>query len=240
VQGVLHSVQHALLIQPYTYTIMLTEQSLQFLYELSQNNNRDWFEKNKPRYEQVLKKPFEETVDALIERMRAFEPQFEAKAKDCIFRLHRDTRFSKDKTPYKTNVSAVLTRHGRKSQHEPGYYLEIGFGALNIGGGAYFLEKEDLHKVRTAIAQDPEAFHAVVEDADFVAHFEAIQGDKNKVMPPEFKEAAKTEPFLYNKQFFFWKEMDSQLALGTAFIDLAAEHFAAARGVNGYLRQALL
>jgi uncharacterized protein (DUF2461 family) len=133
-----------------------------------------------------------------------------------------------------------LTRQGRKSQHEPGYYLEIGFGALNIGGGAYFLEKPDLHKVRTAIAQDPEAFRSAVEDANFVALFGEIQGEKNKVMPPEFKEAAKTEPYLYNKQYFFWKEMDSQLALGPAFIDLAAEHFAAARGVNNYLRQALV
>ncbi|MDX2135331.1 MAG: DUF2461 domain-containing protein [Saprospiraceae bacterium] len=218
---------------------MLTESSLQFLYDLSQNNNRDWFEKNKARYEKEVKKPFEQTVDALISRMRTFEPAFNVQAKDCIFRIYRDTRFSADKTPYKTNVSAVLTRGGRKTQHEPGYYLEVTFGACNLGGGAYFLEKPDLHKVRTAIAQDPETFRSIVGEQAFVDIFGDLQGEKNKVMPPEFKEAAKKEPYLYNKQFYFWKELPPETALGEGFVELAARYFEAARPVNEFLRGAL-
>lgn len=219
---------------------MLSSSALQFLYDLSQNNNRDWFEKNKKRFEAEVKKPFEQTVGALIERMRAFEPGFaQLQAKDCIFRIHRDTRFSKDKTPYKTNVSAVLASGGRKSMHEPGYYIEISFGACNFGGGAYALEKPELHKVRTAIAQDPEAFRSIVGAQAFADLFGDLQGEKNKVMPPEFKVAAMAEPYLYNKQFYFWKEMPPETALGEGFVELAARYFEAARPVNEFLRIAI-
>jgi len=91
---------------------MLQSDFLQFLYELSQNNNREWFEKNKKRYEVTVKKPFEELVGELIDRLRIIEPDFQIQAKDCIHRIYRDTRFSADKTPYKSHVSAVFTPRG--------------------------------------------------------------------------------------------------------------------------------
>ena len=218
---------------------MLNEDFLQFLYELSQNNNRDWFEKNKKRYEATVKKPFEETVGAVIERIRAFEPGFVAAPKDCIFRIYRDTRFSADKTPYKTHVGAILTSMGRKNMDWPGYYLHIEFGNLMLGGGAYFLDKEPLYKVRTAIMQDPETFRALLSDKNFASRFGELKGEKNKVLPPEFKEAAKKEPLLANKQFYFMAELDPENALRPDFADFAVEYFKAAKAVNDFLRKVI-
>lgn len=218
---------------------MLNENFLQFLYELSQNNNRDWFEKNKKRYETTVKKPFEEVVGAVIERIRKFEPDFTATPKDCIFRIYRDTRFSADKTPYKTHVGAILTSMGRKNMDQAGYYLHIEFGNLMLGGGAYFLDKEPLHKVRTAIMQDPETFRGLISDKNFASRFGELKGEKNKVLPPEFKEMAKKEPLLAHKQFYFMAELEPENALRPDFPDFAADYFRAGKMLNDFFRRAI-
>ncbi|MFN0037722.1 MAG: DUF2461 domain-containing protein [Saprospiraceae bacterium] len=218
---------------------MLHSDFLQFLYDLSQNNNRDWFEKNKKRYEASVKKPFEGLVGEVIERLRAFEPGFQIQPKDCIHRIYRDTRFSADKTPYKTHVSAVFTQKGRQTMEQPGYYLHMEFGNLTLGGGAYFLEKEPLAKVRTAIAQDPEAFRSLVFEKNFAEKYGEIKGEKNKVLPPEFKEAAKKEPFLANKQFYFMTELEPEISLRPQLADFVADYFRAGRALNEFLRKAI-
>jgi uncharacterized protein (TIGR02453 family) len=218
---------------------MLQPDLLQFLYELSQNNNRDWFEKNKKRYEATVKKPFEQFVGVLIDKLKTVEPGFQIQPKDCIHRIYRDTRFSADKTPYKTHISAVFTPKGRQSMEHPGYYFHLEFGNLMLGGGAYFLDKEPLYMVRKAIAQDPDTFRSVVENPEFVRYYGAVQGDKNKVLPPEFKVAANKEPLLANKQFYFMAEMDPETCLKPDFADFVLNYFVAGKPLNDYFRRAL-
>ena len=218
---------------------MLHSDFLQFLYELSQNNHRTWFEQNKKRYEATVKKPFETLVGELIGRIRAFEPSFQIQPKDCIHRIYRDTRFSADKTPYKTHVSAVFTPMGKQTMHVPGYYLQIGFGTLMLGGGAYFLDKEPLAKARRAIIQDPQGFRSIATDNNFIEKFGEIKGEKNKVLPPEFKEAAKNEPFLAHKQFYFMTELDPENCLRPDFPDFVTEYFHAGKDLNHFFRQAI-
>lgn len=218
---------------------MLTNDFLQFLYDLSQNNNRDWFEKNKKRYEVSVKKPFEALVGELIEGLRKFEPGFQIQPKDCIHRIYRDTRFSADKTPYKSHVSAVFTQKGRQTMDHPGYYLHLEFGNLMLGGGAYFLEKEPLTKVRTAIMQDPETFRTLLSDPTFSEKYGEIKGDKNKVLPAEFKEAAKKEPLIANKQFYFMSELDPKNCLRSDFPAFVMNYFKAGKELNEFLRKAI-
>lgn len=219
---------------------MLQPDFLQFLYELSQNNNRDWFEKNKKRYEATVKKPFEAFIGQLIAAMREYEPTFQVGPKECIHRIYRDTRFSSDKTPYKTHVSAILTPNGKKDMHQPGYYFHLEFGQLMLGGGAYFLEKEPLAKVRTAIAQAPETFHSILQAPDFVSHFGEIKGEKNKVLQAPFKEMAQKEPLIFNKQFYFMTETDPEICLKPDFTQYVADQFRAAKDLNQFLRAALV
>lgn len=218
---------------------MLTPDFLQFLYELSQNNNRDWFEKQKKRFEASVKKPWEATVEAIIAHIQKFDPYIRASAKDCVYRIHRDTRFSTDKSPYKTHMGAVITSIGRKAMAEPGYYVHVEFGQLMLGGGAYFLEKEPLHRVRTAIAQSPSAFRQIIENEEFVAKFKGVQGERNKVLPPEFKAAAQTEPLLANKQFYFMAELPPDHALQPDFPQFAAEYLHAGKALNDFCRAAV-
>lgn len=215
---------------------MLTADLLQYLYELSQNNNRDWFERNKPRYETTVKKPFEATVASIIQRIGAFDPAYaQLTPKDCIFRIYRDVRFSNNKTPYKTHVSASFSPKGKKT--DTGYYLHIEFGNLMIGGGAYSLDKPALHQIRTAIMQDPTTFRALLTEPAFVAKYGEIRGERNKVIPPEFKEAAKTEPLVTMKQFYFMAEMDPETILKPDFPDFVAEYYRAAQPLTEWLRE---
>lgn len=219
---------------------MLSTDFLQYLYDLSQNNNKDWFERNKPRYEAVVKKPFEAVVASIIERISAFDPAYATLTpKDCIFRIYRDVRFSTDKTPYKTHVSAAFSLKSKKlavSADYSGYYLQIEFGNLLIGGGAYALDKPTLHQVRTAIVQDPTTFRALLAAPGFVAKYGELQGERNKVLPPEFKEAVKSEPMLAMKQFYFMAEIDPEVVLRPDFPEFVAAYFRAGAGVNEWLR----
>lgn len=218
---------------------MLHHEFLQFLYELSQNNNRDWFEKNKKRYESSVKKPFETLITELIVRLKQLEPDFQLQPKDCVFRIHRDTRFSADKTPYKTHVAAVFTSRGRQTMDQPGYYLHIEYGNLMLGGGGYSLDKEPLAKVRMAIAQDPEAFRSIITEKNFVEKFGEIKGEKNKVLPAPFKEAVKKEPLIANKQFYFMAELDPEHCLRADFPDFVLEYFRAGKPLNDYLKKVI-
>ncbi len=219
---------------------MINTASLQFLYELSQNNNKDWFDKNKARYEADLKKPWEATVAAIIERIKAFEPDLQSTAKESIPRIYRDTRFSTNKSPYKTNVAAIINPGGKKAVDVPGYYIHLEFGNLMIGGGAYQLEKVPLQRIRTAIAQDPETFMELVQAPDFVQKFGEIKGEQNKVLPAEFKELKAKYPLIAHKQFYFMAEMDPETALRPDFPEFVADYCAASAGLVNFLRQAIL
>ena len=116
---------------------------LDFLSKLKENNNREWFQANKKFYEEA-KSEVEAFVDDLIPRMAAFEPSLKyVTAKECMFRIFRDVRFSKDKVPYKTNMGAWITKGGRKSPG-PGYYLHIQPGESMLAGGVYMPEPDKL------------------------------------------------------------------------------------------------
>lgn len=215
---------------------MLQENFRTFLKELAQNNQREWFHANKKRYEQEMKNPFKGLVQALITKMQtSFAPDIQILPKDAIFRINRDIRFSKDKTPYKTHASAIISKMGRKGKDYPGYYLHIDIGSLMMGGGAYFLDKTALQKVRQHIQLHPQEFRAIIEDKNFVEKYGEIKGDKNKRLPKEFKEAVKNEPLLANKQFYFMAELPPTEIHRADFVDFALDYYQTGKPLNDFL-----
>ena len=214
---------------------MIQQAALDFLKDLRKNNNRDWFHSNKKRYEKDLKKPFAELVGTLIEVAREIDSQVDILPKDATFRINRDTRFSKDKTPYKTHVGAIISRFGRKRKEFPGYYVHIEPGRLMLGGGAYFLPTDMLWKVREHIMKNANEFSTIIHEKDFVEKYDAIQGEKNKRLPKEIMEAAKTQPLLFNKQFYYMAELPTEIAIMPDFIDFCRLYFQAAARLNAFL-----
>jgi uncharacterized protein (TIGR02453 family) len=202
----------------------------QFFIDLAPNNHKEWFDQHRKRYEQSVREPFREFVADLIVKMSLISPAFKGlEAKDCIFRINRDIRFSKDKSPYKMMVSALLIPGGKKSRSTDGIYLEIGPEHVRIYGGIYEMEKQTIEAVRHGIADDFPTFQSCYNDSDFVHLFGNILGEKNKMLPPEFKDAATTEPLLYNKQWYFYAEFDPNVALVKTFDERVLDCYRTAR-----------
>lgn len=211
-----------------------------FFTQLKKHNDRDWFLQNKSVYEEKVKIPFEKLVGDLIVRMQKLNPGFHLELKDAIFRLNRDIRFSKDKTPYKTYVSAVVGPGGRKNMADPGMYLQLEAGSLMIFGGVYMPEKEPLSKIRSAIMDHPDEVARLKKDKKFVAVFGQLQGETNKVLPPEFREAAKKEPLITHKQFYFTAKYDDGKTLYRKdLVDFIMKQYQAGLPWTEFLYQAI-
>lgn len=155
---------------------------IQFLRELRQNNNRPWFQENKERYD-ALRAVFLDNVQELIRRISLFDPEVAGlEAKDCLFRIYRDTRFSPDKTPYKTYMSAFIAQGGRKSPRG-GYYLHLEPDNSLLSGGVWCPEPKLLKKLRQDIYDHIEEFVAIIEDPAFKTLYPELEGDVLKRMP---------------------------------------------------------
>lgn len=215
-----------------------TPDFLQFFIDLAPNNNKDWFDLNRKRYEQSVKEPFKKFVDHLIAEVAKSDPIFkDIEAKDCIFRINRDIRFSNDKTPYKLYVSAVVAPDGKKSKAVNGVYFEFGPEHMRVYGGVYEIDKDDLLTVREGIAEDIEKFKRAYNDEKFKSVFGTILGEKNKLLPKELKEAAEKEPLIFNKQWYFYAQFDPETVLQEDLDKIILDCFEAGKPVESYFNE---
>jgi uncharacterized protein (TIGR02453 family) len=214
-----------------------TTETLDFFGELELNNNREWFAKNKVRFEKHVKKPMEEFAAEMILRMKEIDPDLSMQPKDAVFRIYRDTRFSKDKTPYKTNAGLSVTR-GAKTHLASGVYFHIDARRMGIASGRYMMEPPEIAAVRSHIARNLDEFARLLEDPEFKSRFGTITGAKNKILPAELRDAAKCQPLLFNKQFYYWAEYDGSEAMRDDLAEFVMEHVRAALPMNGFLAQA--
>ena len=215
-----------------------TKEFLRFIRELNSNNNREWFNANKSRYEEHVKKPFEAFIQVMIDEMQKLDPNVLITPKDAIFRIYRDTRFSKDKTPYKTFVSAIVSPGGRKGRSAPGVYVQFSGEDARVYSGAYELDKNALQNVREAIASNLDEFNALIKDRKFKNKFGEIHGEKNKRLPKEFQEVEKQQPLIANKQFYFFAKFDPEIILDPKLPKIVIDHYKVARPLGNFLWEA--
>lgn len=195
----------------------ISQSSFDFLSGLKENNNKEWFSANKPHYE-IARKEFERFVDALIARIAAFDPAIaHFTAKDCVFRIYRDVRFSADKSPYKTHFGAHITSAPKKSEihTRAGYYIHLEPGASMLAGGAYLPESAWLKAIRQEIAYNFEEFKSILADKDFKRYFGEIEGEKLKRNPADYPADHPAIELLKQKSFLAsHKPADTQVLSG--------------------------
>ena len=216
-----------------------TKETLGLLKKLKKNNNREWFNENKPEYIKYVKEPFEVFIGDLIEGLSPFIEDLAITPKDAIFRIYRDVRFSKDKTPYKTKISAVVSPGGRKNRTMPGLYLEITPDDMRIYSGLYELDVKALFSVRSHISGNLDEFNKLISNTKFVKTFTEIKGDKNKRIPKEFDEDALKQPLLYNKQFYFFTSLPAKTIYEEGLIKKITDTYAIAQPVSEFLYEGL-
>lgn len=158
-----------------------------FLRELRENNDREWFNAHKKRYVE-LKAWFDEWVGKLIEKIAGFDEEIEGlNVKDCVYRIYRDVRFSPDKSPYKTHFAAYLASPGGRNSQRAGYYVHLEPDGSLLGGGLYCPEPSLLKKLRQDIYDNIEEFTSILEEKKFAAEFAGIDAtDKLKKVPAPF------------------------------------------------------
>lgn len=216
------------------------EDFLQFFIDLAPNNHKDWFDENRKRYHKSVKEPFKTFVERMIALVLEEEKHWgELEAKNCIFRINRDVRFSKDKTPYKMKVSAAIVDGGKKNHTTPGLYFELGPEDIRIYGGVYQLEKEQLLVVREAIADNLEEFKKAVNNPQFKAVYGEIHGDKNKIIPKHLKVAAEKEPLIFNKNWYYFAKFEPEKLLSEDFDKFVLDIYKAGNPVKSFFEKHL-
>lgn len=157
---------------------MLNATTLKFLKDLKKNNNKPWFDKNRPAYEDA-KKDFAEFIQKVIDQFGKKDASIKnLLAKDTVFRINRDVRFAKDKSPYKSNFGASINKGGRKAWDSAGYYFQLEPGGSFMGGGIYMPPTEQLQKVRQEIDYNLPAFKKIIGSKKFKSVYGELDRSK--------------------------------------------------------------
>jgi uncharacterized protein (TIGR02453 family) len=203
------------------------KEGIDFLKKLKKNNNRPWFQKHKPLYEESVKFPMQCLIASLSEKMGDIAPEIEFNPKKSIFRIHRDIRFSKNKAPYKTNIAAAFNWRGMKGPVEaPGLYLHIEPGEMFVGGGVYMPSSDQIKAFRKSIVDHPDEFLTVVESKRFRKEFGGVQGEKLLKAPLGYPKDHPMIEHLKHKQFYVGKEYkDVSMCLSPKFLDVVVGVF---------------
>ena len=215
------------------------EKTLAFLKKLKANNNKEWFDANKEKYLEA-KDEYAELVTKLISGIRGFDKKISAdlQAKDCMFRIYRDVRFSKDKKPYKTNMGASIDPGGKKSLIA-GYYLHTEPGASFLAGGVYMPEGPMLQSIRQEIDYNPEPLLKLMKAASFKKFFKGLdEEDKLKTVPKGFDKTHPHIELLKNKHFLVSHKLSDKDLTDKNASKKILEGFKAMHPFLEYLRQA--
>jgi uncharacterized protein (TIGR02453 family) len=209
-----------------------------FLRQLAKNNNREWFHDNKPRYKQHIVEPMCEFISAMGVRFDKMQLCFTADPRPhggSMFRIYRDTRFSKDKRPYKTHAACHFRHEAGKDAHAPGFYVHLEPGDVFFGGGVWMPPNPVLEKIRNTIVENPNAWKRIISNPTFKKRFGGIEGDGLKRPPRGFD---KDHPFiedLKRKSFFVTQSVNQSVAMSPKFIQEVERAFNTASPLMKYL-----
>lgn len=220
---------------------MLSNESLQFLEDLKANNNRDWFLEQKKRYE-IFKKDYHQLVSEFLDAMKPLDPSLELlEVKNCTFRINRDIRFSKDKSPYKAHVGIWMSA-GAKGANRSGYYVHIEkFGSF-IAGGFYSPEAEELKKVRKEIAFFYDDLEEILNDKNFKKEFGSLDRNETNSLKNAPKDYEKDHPAIEHlklKSFTASQKFDIKEVSQKDFVAKMSKKLIALKPLNDFINRAL-
>lgn len=220
---------------------MLSPKTLQFLEDLKENNNREWFLANKSYYEEY-KKEYHQLISDFLEEMVPFDDSLRnLEPKKCAFRINRDIRFSKDKSPYKTHMGIWMATDQNRS-NSPGYYVHIEKGGSFIAVGLHVPEAADLKKVRKEIAYFYEDLEEIVNDKDFkkiYPELDRTEANSLKTAPKDYEKDHPAIEFLKLKSFTVSQKLDDKSLFEKDFVKKTAKKLITAKLLNDFLTRGL-
>lgn len=220
---------------------MITKEALQFLADLIANNNTEWMHANKKRYESY-KKDYHSYIASILAEMKLLDPTLEPlEVKNCTFRINRDIRFSKDKSPYKTNMGVWFTQN-KNRKNSPGYYIHFEKGSCFIAGGVWCPEPSELKLIRKEIEFFHDDLEAIVADKAFKNEFKEMTRDESNTLkkaPKDFDANHPAIEFLKLKSYTASQKIDEKLFTKPDFSKVVSQKLIALKQMNDFLRRAL-
>jgi uncharacterized protein (TIGR02453 family) len=187
-------------------------EGMTFLRGLKKHNTREWFQPRKETYEEKVKGPMLELVTALMQRLADFAPDYVADPNKAIYRIYRDTRFSKDKTPYKTHIAAIFKHRDLEKHSGAGFYFSVAPEEIEVGGGVYMPMPEHLLAIRNYLAENHEEFRRIAAARDVRRLFGEVTGDSLSRVPKGFAADHPAADLLQMKQFLLFRTLEGSLA----------------------------
>lgn len=214
----------------------ISKSSFEFLKALKANNNREWFNENKDEY-QIQHQNIIDFADELLEKLKEHDNIETPSGKKSLFRIYRDVRFSKDKSPYKTNWAGGFKRATKHLRG--GYYFHIEPGAVFVGGGFWAPNKEDLQRIREDIAMDASELRKIINSKPFKETFGSLHGDQLKTAPKGFDKDHPDVDLLRYKQFIVSKKFTDKEALSSDFAEKMNDAFKKMRPFFDYMSESV-
>ena len=216
----------------------IKKSTFDFLYNLKNNNNRDWFIKNRSSYLEA-KENFELFVQEIINKIIDFEPIMKGlEVKSCTYRINRDIRFSNDKSPYKSHFGAFIVKGGKKNGDKfAGYYIHIEPKKSIIAGGAYMPPPPWLSAIREKIDEEPEKLHKIINSKDFIKYFGKIDGEKLKKAPKGYPSDHPNVDLLKFKSYLVVNEISDEFVLSEMYYNHALKIIKAMKPFNDFLNE---
>ncbi len=180
---------------------MISNAYSDFFATLEVNNNKEWFNNNKKTYEREVKAPFLNLISDVMDTVGQWDPRIEPEPKKSLFRINRDIRFSKDKSPYNAIMKAALAPGGRKSGL-PGYYIGISADTVHVGGGQFDLDTPTLARLRAFLSENYDELVEIIGRKEFKSTFERLLGDKVTRLNGPLKDKVAEMPLLLHKQYY--------------------------------------
>ena len=211
---------------------------IQFMRSLARNNKREWFQPRKPIFDAQVKQPMRQLVEAVNAAMARFAPEYVTDPDKAIFRIYRDTRFSKDKTPYKDHIAASFPRRGTPAG--AGYYFAVSPKEVAIGAGIWMPAPETLLAIRTHVAGHYQNFRRIAQARTVKQLFGTVQGEQLSRVPKGFDAAHPAADLLRFKQFLLYVELEPDLATGPDLYPEIVKRFRALRPFLEFLNAPLI
>jgi uncharacterized protein (TIGR02453 family) len=200
---------------------------MQFFRGLERHNNRDWFLPRKPLFEEHVKLPMRRLIEAVNGALAKFAPHYVTEPDKAVFRFYRDTRFSKDKKPYKDHIAANFVRRGLVRHEGAGYYFAVSHKSVAVGGGVYMPMPETLAAMRQHFAAHPDEFRRLIGGSAVRRLYGAVQGEQLTRVPKGFPSDHPAADLVRYKQVYYYKELDPSLATTPAVCTEIVKHFRA-------------
>ena len=217
---------------------MFTPDFLKFFRDLARNNNREWFNEHKAEYKQVVVEPMLEFIQAMAPGLKRISPHFVADPRSnggSMFRIYRDVRFSKDKSPYKLHAACQFRHELGKDAHAPGFYVHFSPQEVLVGGGIWMPPNSELLKIRHTIVDNPNEWNRIKSAAEFKRYFGGVGGDGLKRPPRGFDPEHPHIEDLKRKSFFAMRHEQPDIILGDDFVDEVEATFKAAKPLMEYI-----